>query len=421
MKVELPESVIRPETRRPANRVAWLVVAAIVAVFAGWQVFGLPGNLIRRNIAPPDLSGKAWGLRELWIEDNGTWSIKREGYADRRGLYKLTPEDQLWREDEAPLLYEPYDWSGIAHGSPKIMQGGYLLDVKASPRYWELVRGMRRAEDEPKLPRPEAATAEPDGEEAPAESVNGDAPVETAEEEPTTATTPSGYNLPLPSFGDDLAAAVAAMDPAEPPAGDAPAHEDKSYVPLEIYHMQHEGHSEHILPGSEYYPSMDSWAYVYPNLWLTTNNQQWLHRVPVTVEEDEVVIGEAVSVELDTTGRLPMDCVVGWDRGRDALFILRADGFRRWYDPVTLARTGSDELPGVWQQEYATLNAGPVQFVYDSGYPLTRDGYRRLMRVLMVIFLGSLLAIAILGSVIWRSTSAATTAATGSSDSSATT
>jgi len=406
MKVELPQSIVRPESRRPANRALWLVAALVLAVFTGWNVFHLPLGLVRRNIAPPDLYGKAWGLRELWIDEAGNWTIKREGFADRRELYKLTDGDQLWREDEAPLIYEPMDHSGIAHGSPKNMVEGFMLDVKASPAYWDMVRGVRRDRDQPRSQVLETDTSQT----LPKPAFPGDP--EPYYPLPTVTEDEQGiYGLPFINTPATMAGAAA----------EATVEESRSYVPLQIYHIQNEGRQERILPGCEYYPSMDSWAYVYPDLWLTTNNQQWLHHVRVAVTEGSVTLTEPVSTQLDLEGRLPTDCAVGYDPVRDSVFILRADGLRRWFDPGSLEPTGSDTLPGVWKQEYATIAAGNTDYVYDRGLALTKPAYKRLMRVLMVLFLASLLVLATVGRKAWKSTSAATTADTSSSEPSSTT
>jgi len=394
MNIELPPQAVRPQARAGQPRPARIVLAVLVALLTGWHALLLPGGLIQRNTAPPDMTGKIYGLRDLWVEADGTWTILREGYLDRMRTYRIPPSGVLWRDQEKIEYFSGVDVSGIAHGSNKLMANGSLLDVKASKRYWELLRRLRPGGS----PLPDRTAADANDAD--------DAPVE-----------PVSENHTLPSYTDPVSTDAKVAEDAQAQMG---AIDEEAAVVVKTRSGLFE-QSTQVLEGHNYYPSMDSYAFVDPGLWLTTDGQRYLHRVYASDASGQVEITALHSVELNPDKRIAKDCVIGLDPSQGALFILRANGERSWFDAETLAPLRDDKLPGVWEQEYATFGPGTFEYTHDQGTPLSRSDFMLMMRVLMIVFLASLLVLAYEGRRAWKYTSAATTAATSSSSKSSST
>jgi hypothetical protein len=370
------------------------VLAVLVALLTGWHALLLPGGLIQRNTAPPDMTGKIYGLRDVWVEADGTWTILREGYLDRMRTYRIPPSGVLWRDQEKIEYFSAVDVSGIAHGSNKLMARGSLLDVKASKRYWELLRRLRPG-GSPPPDRTEVDTSEA-----------SDASAELASEAYT-----------LPSYADNASTDAKVAEDAQAQMG---AIDEKAAVVVKTRGGLLE-QSTRVLEGHNYYPSMDSYAFIDPDLWLTTDGQRYLHRVHASDTSGQVEISALLSVELEPDKRIAKDCVIGLDPSQGALFLLRANGERSWFEAETLAPLRDNRLPGVWEQEYATFGPGTFEYTHDQGVPLSRSDFMLMMRVLMVVFLASLLVLAYEGRRAWKYTSAVTTGATGSSSKSSST
>ncbi|GEM_PF-1859442 len=386
MDTGLPASVYKPESSRRTARLARIVTATVFVLLAGWQVLNLPGSLVKRNEAPPDLTGKAYGIHDIFVEADGKWTIQREGYLDRMRTYVISPKGKLRREQEKLSKFEGVDYSGVSHGSYKVMEGGSLLDVKASKRFYDDLKALRPADAEPRTAEG-SQVAHEIGRPARGE---GDAP----------RFTPPGYIDDEPGLD-----AVAARS------------EEQLAVKVETYyqHKQDNHLITEILPGHFYYPSLDSYAYADPYLWLTSSGQSYLHVLHVTDRDGPPEFTALAQVELSTRARLQRDCTVGFDPAREQLFIVLNNGNRLWYDPLELTQLGEDQLPGVWQPEYATLSLASRQYVHEQGWPLSEAAWRRLMGVLMVVFLASLLILANEGRRSWKFTAAATTADSSSS------
>jgi len=382
----------RAQSAGTARRVM-LGVALLLAVLCGWHVFDLPGSAIKRNIAPPDFTGMNFGLRQIWIVADGTWTMWREGYLDRMQMYYLDPQGRLTTERDKIIAFEGNDVSGVAHGSPKLMDAGFGLKIRGSPSYFEMIRRLRP----PGVPgsiseityemQQQAGAQTPPDQKAPA-------PANAGAESPEAAT-PDYY------------------DPAEvwaPETEPELREEDGIIVQVSNKLMQ-------VLPGHVYYPSRDSYAYLDPHLWVVSDCQRWLHRIETSIQDGQVVLTPAVSRQLDIAGRTKRDCIVGRDPISGELFIALSDGELLHFDAQTLEPLEATQLPGEWRQEYAALSLAALPYSPELGWPLGETAYRRLMASLMVVFIASLLVLVTIWRKSWKSTSAATTADTNSNSS----
>lgn len=391
-----PPGLGDPAQRAANARRALVAVALLLAVLTGWHVFNLPGSAIKRNSSPPDFSGMNYGLRQIWIVADGTWTLWREGYLDRMQMYYLDPQGRLTAERDKQIAFEGNDVSGVAHGSPKLMAGGYGLKLRGSPSFFEMIRKLRppevpgsisdvtteiqqRAEDAAsgKLPFTPQAGAD-DGKAAPPE----DAPRE--------------YYDPARDWGA--------------PAGAQLREEDGIIVQVSDRLLQ-------VLPGHVYYPSRDSYAFLDTHLWIVSDQQHWLHRVEASEQDGKVVLTPVAAQKLDIAGRTKRDCIVGRDPISGELFIALADGELLHFDAMTLKPLDTTQLPGEWRQEYAALSLAALPYSPELGWPLSKVAYRRLMALLMVVFIASLLVLVTEWRKAWKFTSAATTADTSSSSS----
>ena len=62
MSLELPKQVYKPGSPDrigwTPNRIALLAILVCITLLSGWHAFLLPGSIIKRNIAPPDMTGR---------------------------------------------------------------------------------------------------------------------------------------------------------------------------------------------------------------------------------------------------------------------------------------------------------------------------------------------------------------------------
>jgi hypothetical protein len=386
------------------RRAVLLGSVTLLAVLSGWHVFYLPGNALKRNVSPPDFAGMNYGLRQIWIEADGRWTLWREGYLDRMQMYFIDPAGRLTTQRDKILSYEGVDVSGVAHGSPKIMASGHGIKIRGSPSYFEWIRRLRPA-DAP------GSISEISWEMQRNQHETGGGPDQLKAGAESDAAASAGKVLPgVPSpeyyepRKDDWAA----------PAEGGLREEDGIIVQVSDHLLQ-------VLPGHVYYPSRDSYAYLDPQLWIVSDQQHWLHRIETSVVDGAVVLTPRESRELAISGRTNRDCVLGRNPITGELFIALADGSLLYYDAQTLEPLHEEQLPGEWRQEYAALSLAALPHSPDLGWPLSRAAYQRLMALLMVVFIGSLLVLVTAGRKAWKYTSAATTADTSSSSSSSST
>jgi len=294
-------------------------------------------------------------LSTVFISQDGAWEINRNGYADRMSRYVISPTGRLTRFADTSGSYLDKDVSGVEHGGSKMMKSRNYVDVKLRPMspYIAWRKALRATEDYP-------------------DAISADG---------NTSFTESADRF-IAGYNDYVLVCTFGVPPYE-------LHE--------------------VLQGHHYFPVFDSWAYIDPYLWITTDRVSHLSRIYVSDREGEMRVAEDVSVPIDLGVPIERDCTVGIDPLNHQLFIVLATGDRFWFDPDTLGRLDRDMLPGCWAPEYASLGNMRPGYNFDLGWPLTQRGYERLMRVLMLVFLLSLLYLAVQWRQAWRYIAGATT------------
>lgn len=402
MKVELPERMYRRNARqimrlRLPPRLAMLLCSAL-ALAALWQLGSFPGSQIRKFDPPVDMPWSGRGLGHIYIDAEGNWVINRTGYADRYKRYAISASGTLTRTREANFIGAESDISGISHGGTPVLSWGAKLKVKASISYREWVTRYR---DEHK---PDQAKGEPG----------------TDPEKEIGATgrdiAPAAQDVPLRSH---LPTYVRLADEAMR-SGD-------SYIPIEVMPERATSESDKrrvdlVLKGHHYFPVFDSWAFIEPDLWLTSDRLRYLHHLRVEPDGKSAKVLVEKSVPLDLGAAIvDRSAVAGVDPVAKQLFIVLASGERFWFDPQSLAMTKTEKLPGVWEFEYAEIGYTGKGYSFYRGSPLTKNAYERIIGGLMVVFLGSLLGLGLAWRSTWRSTAEATTEASASNNSSSST
>ncbi len=378
MKLRLPESYIRPAASRQGRQRSLVWVASLLALSAAWQLLGLPGALIKRYEPPADMPWFGFGLAGVFVEQDGRWVIHREGYADRMRKYQISPAGLLSRFEESGVYDQNLDTSG-SKGRGTQLPGGGVLNVKPSRHYYDWLQQVRNG----------------NGEDPAAASSSGNRGAGQAGAQRTE---------PLPGYAKSVAE-VAAAEP---------------YVILRVY-KDDRPQLYRVLSGYHYYPVFDSACYVAPWLWLTTDRLKFIHRIYVDDSAGPSVIRVESTLPFDAGQAVDRDTSMGFDQRRNQLFILLSDGRRFWLDPQTLKLERQDQLPGVWQAEYACLGDARADYNFERGYPLTKGQYQLLMRSLVVVFLGSLLYLAVRWRYAWKFIAAATTEASSLSSKSSST
>src|SRR5688500_9871775 len=92
---DLPKSFYVEETRRGTASHLRIWLFALLAVASGWLLFGLPGAPLHLLRLPEDMPGFGFGLNDIFIDEDGSWIIKRTFYADRMSRYELDPLGNL--------------------------------------------------------------------------------------------------------------------------------------------------------------------------------------------------------------------------------------------------------------------------------------------------------------------------------------
>lgn len=373
MKLRLPESYLRPVADRHRERRFAMLLAWLGVCVAAWQLLGLPGALVKRYIPPADMPWYGFGLAGVFVEQDGRWVIHREGYADRKRKYQLSPAGALSRFTESDVYDQNRNTAG-SKGRGVQLPGGGVLNVKPSRHYYDWLQYMRSGKGERQ-----------------AESALRGAPG-------TAVQTGPARPAQLPGYG---------ASPAEIAAG-------TPYVILRVY-KDDKPHLYRVLSGHHYFPVYDSVCYVAPWLWLTTDRLRYIHRIYLDDSSGQVELREAGTQVLDPGARIDRDTSLGLDRRQGRLFILLSGGQRCWFDPRTLQLLSRDQLPGVWEAEYACLGDPRRDYNFERGYPITKAQYQLLMRSLVIVFLGCLLYLAVRWRHAWNFIAAATTEASSSS------
>jgi hypothetical protein len=366
----------------PEWRLAHALALLFVALCCALVLLAPPeSGILKRNLPTPDMPWEGFGIAEVYITPAGNWLISRREYVDRVPRYQINPNSTYVPLRESITPYRDADVSGSFSSNRQVTPAGSTLRITSRRgtgyRLW-----MQLMRDDPRL----------------ADYLNplpGGQPAEAAAEVPFVG--------PLRLKQRELLDAM--------PSG------------ITVIFNQHEQIVPvTVLPGHWLYEVYDSACYVDPYVYVTTDRQRVLHKLRLTDHGDTTAVSVERSVELAAHGAAPASsrCRLVHDPRR-GICILRTDGSVEVYDPQTLEHSASEQLPGVWEIEYAAYDLRPGTYNPQLGTPLTRRQYERAMQGLMLGFLASLLGLALLWRPQWKSTSAATTADSSSSGGSAST
>jgi hypothetical protein len=364
---DLPQSFYMEKAKGQGGLRANIWIAVLLTIASGWTLFGLPGSPVHLLRLPEDMPSFGMGIADMYVDTDGTWIIKREHYADRMHRYELHPDGRFekfrgaLRGDRNPEME-----GGSIKKDNLMMAEGHIPKVKPSRQYHQKLLEIRRAKVK-------------------------DAPVN----KDTAPVTREQLAIDAEARRTNL---------KEP------------YVIVMVYSMD-DVSARFILPDHTFYEVLDSVHFRHPDLWLTTDSLKYLHRVKATDAGGKVVIEPLKSVKLGPALKTEFDSKMGLDPTRKLLYILLPNGEVYWYEPQSLKFVEKQQLPGQWEREYAQLGFTPTSkdwpyYPEGSGMALTEHGYRRLMRLLAVVFIAGLIWLGLELTRAWRSTSGQTTAAT---------
>lgn len=395
---------MQPQKERPSgtgSNMQLLGIVLLITIFSAWQLFNLPGALLKKVRVPEDMLEFGFGLASVQIGPAGEWIIRRQAYADRMGRYDISADGILTRSKERGLASEP-NRTGTMTQPYMRMEGHSYLDVAPGPAYFTQRRELRAKagklshKGKPLLNNETDPRAQLPGEHIEPKIIGKEAE--------------TGHFVALNILR--VSRWLAVNELPEQVRGEA--------------QLQYQ-----LLEGHDYYAVIDSAAYKAPDLWLTTDKGQFLHHLRASEAtlglpegapaEDGIEIKVLQSIPLKDL--LPVQrngIVLGRDHGSERLFLVLPDGQRLWFNPNDLSLLGRDKLPGFWQREYGALTFDVVQrleypnYNMESGWPLTESAFKRIQRILALVMLGGLLGLAWLWRTPWRFISAATTAASNS-------
>lgn len=364
-------------------RFAAACLLGLLALSSGVLLTEPPRGPLKRPSSEPDMPWRGHGLSEVYISSEGTWTITRRGYADREARYTITADGSLSTVYDRSLPYQGEDVSGAFNDAWQGVAEGTSLRVtsRRGTGYRDWLGAMRKERLENylnPLPGEAAETAEPAAE--PENTTDGSSPDSAAGQMDTAA-------LNTRELLDRAYSAVTV-----------------------VFNMRDELVDIEVLDDHWFFLVYDAACFADPYIYLTTDRQRMLHKLRVDQGSELPRIELLSSSKLDLGPEIPSRrCRVVRDPQR-GICILQSNGMRYWFDPDTLEAAGSDKLPGVWEPEYAAFDLRPGRHSHFLGEPLTKAQYNRVMRAIMLVFLVSLLGLAMLWRPQWKSTSALTTA-----------
>lgn len=391
MSVEFRREMLEPPTRPPITTAGVMLLAGLLTLLCAWQLFGLPGAVLKKLRIPEDMPTFGFGLAGVNIKPDGTWVIRREAYADRMGRYEISPDGLLTKQRQTGLSEEP-NVIGTLGRMPVKMEGRAYLQVRPSQAYFDGQQELRR-KFEKKSGR----------------SIGGKEPLDRLEHsqlgEPPPPAKLVGQAAKTPLY---VLLNISQVNSSVP----------ENRLPETVSSVG--DYEYHVLDGHQFYRSIDSAAYRAPDLWLTTDRGKLLHRLKVSETEGGILVGVLKTVETGFTP-LPENSIrLGREPSSGRLFIVRPSGERDWYDPESLALLAEEKLPGDWEREFGAITLAPetgrdyLNYSTYGGWALTEAAYKRIQRGLLLVMLGGLLVLVCLWRTPWRFISAATTAASSS-------
>ncbi|MCC7478212.1 hypothetical protein IT575_07100 [bacterium] len=381
---------------------AWFIAALLVFLLCAWQLFGLPGAVLKKVRVPEDMLEFGFGLASVQVGPEGEWIIRRQAYADRMGRYDISPDGLLTRSKERGLVSEPNRTGTMVQPYVR-MEGHSYIDVAPGPAYYSQRRELRRL----------AGKLTSKGKPLLNDSTDprGPLPGERIEPKVIGAAAQSGHFIALNILR--VSRWLAMDELPQSVRGEA--------------QLQYQ-----LLEGHDFYAVIDSAAYKAPDLWLTSDRGQFLHHIRASEKLSPVPEGAPAEagIEIEVLQSIPLKelipvqkngVILGHDPHSQRLFLVLPSGERLWFQPDDLSLLGRDKLPGFWEREYGALTYDVVQrleypnYNMESGWPLTETAFKRIQRVMVLLMLGGLVAMACLWRTPWRFISAATTAASNSS------
>ena len=399
MLADLPDYLLNEDTARESASSLFRLIATVVALLSGWIVLQLPGSPIQPHRPPYDRPWMEQGLRGVFINSSGEWTIHRAGYVDHNEKYIVDAAGRLEQFEDTGGLYHGEDVSGVLGGgrSNRIMRSGAILNVEPAPLYFrwqQLLKARRITIDTPMERVVEILRSEPPPAQSREAQLREYVTTREALERHGDATMQRGRKVLIDPPEDKLAPHVRLEYSYKT------TRDDVGEAVTEV---------RTLLPGHHYFAVFDAAVFKEPDLWLTTNRGTALHHFHV---DDQ--LGKLSLTKLSST-IVPLNQV---DRGvflvhdpqREMLAVVLPDGRRLWFDPEPLKFREEDKLPGSWSITEAAITTPGQPFYFQLGYALSGPQYRLLMQFAVVVFLGSLLWLAISWRHAWNSTAGPTTA-----------
>jgi hypothetical protein len=348
-----------------------------------------------------------YGLSEVYISSDGTWTITRREYVDRKQRYTITARGELITQAQSERPYSGEDVSGTFNENWVGVKDGTTLRVTSRRKsaYWEWLSAMQRErlEDyENPLPALDQVRDEP--------ALSSQAAPDHDDQKAAAQVTDSEDKPGSDSLED---AAVPVLDSPDTSSLTAPTTSqetrlakqatremlDNHYTAVSVvFNMRNQLIDIEILRDHWFFHVYDAACFVDPYLYLTTDRQRVLHRCLIDQSEQLPRVERIHSVVLAPWPRQPdRRCRLVHDPLR-GLCILQPDGTRHWFDSETLQQLGSDKLPGNWEPEYASFDLRPGYHNAFLGHALTKAQYERCMRGILLTFLACLLGLV----SIWR-------------------
>lgn len=327
------------------------VGALLVAVFCGWQLVGLPGALIRKYVPPFDMPWYGFGVKQVAIDEEGNWHVARDGYADRASYYIIRPGKQPEKFDVVPPQLYKLDRSGSISVQSVEFAAGELA-VKSSGQYWAWRSRLKNL-------------------------------AHTRRERDTAYESTGARDFVGPSLPQEPNVVLNYSNPGQ--------------------------HIFRVLEGYQHYPVFDGAAALAPNVWLTTDRGRNIHRLVFHGLENNVPFQAVVTKPTILKANLAHSALLGVLADQDLLFMVLPSGRTDYYNAHSLEFIRSEQLPGDWRREYGELMHPSGTYSFYQGLPLAQSGYNRIMRTLMLLFLLSLITLALSWSTAWNSISDRTT------------
>ncbi|MCB1218162.1 hypothetical protein KDL44_12265 [bacterium] len=358
MSMELPESFYNEGRQRRLGLSRLRGWSILLIMFCIWNLF-TPWGLIRRNRISAEFPNSEFGIQRAFITEERELVIERRGYVDRMSKYTYGPAGEFAELAEAELFTGVHVDSNPSISSTYRTEG-VGFDIKPGSLTLEKIRRSSLR----------LRGQKPDGD-----------------------VTDTG--VPLNADGEVDIRSLKETRYPEPPIED-----------LTIRFLTIEARAiVHLLPGHQYLPFKDAHCYLDSlldpkyrdgRLFITTDNQRYLHCIGIEAGQDEEQQAWRIS-----TAALPaalerrFDSALLHDPDKPELILLNSDGAALRFSDSSLELLERSQLEGNWQREYASLFQPAGFYSPDFGIPLDRVQAFRFYRVLAALLLAGLIVLAL--------------------------